>query len=59
MFVARTRAWGERPEAGHMLLHQAVQSGLLRAVALVVDQGAIGSPLGLPVEGLHDGLPLW
>jgi hypothetical protein len=27
-------------------------------VALVVDRGAIGRPLGLPADGLHDGLPV-
>jgi hypothetical protein len=48
---------GARDEAGRVLLHQAVQRGLLRAVALVVDRGAIGGPLGLPADGLHDGLP--
>ncbi|WP_291263445.1 hypothetical protein [Gemmatimonas sp.] len=41
-----------------MLLHQAVQRGLLRAVAFVVDRGAIGSPLGLLRRGSHDGLPV-
>lgn len=44
-------------EAGHMLLHQTVQRGLLRAVALAVNRGAIGCTLGLPADGLHDGLP--
>jgi hypothetical protein len=28
-------------------------------VAIVVDRGAIRSPLGLPADGLHDGLPKW
>ena len=41
-----------------MLLHQAVQRGLLGAVAFVVDRGAIGSPLGLLRRGSHDGLPV-
>lgn len=45
-------------EAGRMLLHQAVQRGLLGAVAFVVDRGAIGSPLGLLHRGSHDGLPV-
>jgi hypothetical protein len=48
---------GVRDEAGRVLLHQLVQGGLLRAVALVVDLGAIESPLGLR-RGLHDGLPV-
>jgi hypothetical protein len=42
-----------------VLLHQAVQRGLLRAVALVVNRGAIGRPLGLPADGLHARLPKW
>jgi hypothetical protein len=37
-----------------MLLHQAVQRGLLGAVALVVDRGAIAMrPRGLVSVGLH------
>ena len=36
-----------------MLLHQAVQRGLLGAVALVVDRGATLRPAGLPHRGLH------
>jgi hypothetical protein len=43
-----------------MLLHQAMQPGLLRAGACVVDRGAIVRPLGgLPADSLHDGLPVW
>ena len=38
---------------------QAVQRGLLRPAALVVDRGAIQRPLGLPVDGLYAGLPKW
>jgi hypothetical protein len=44
-------------EGRGLLLHQAVQRGLLRAVALVVDRGAIRRPLGLPANGLHARLP--
>ena len=51
--------FGVGEEAGCVLLHQAVQRGLLRAVALVMDRGAIRRPLGLPADGLHDGLPKW
>jgi hypothetical protein len=51
--------FGVGDEAGRVLLHQAVQRGLLRAVALVVDRGAIGRPLGLPADGLHATLPRW
>ena len=46
---------GDRP--GRALLHQVVQRGQLRAVALVVDRGAIRRPLGLPTDGLHARLP--
>jgi hypothetical protein len=51
-----SRGLGE--EGRGVLLHQAVQRGLFRAVALVVDRGAIGRPPGLPADGLHDGLPV-
>ena len=46
-------------EGGGVLLHQAVQRGLLQASALVVDRGAIRRPLGLPADGLHARLPKW
>ena len=46
-----------RDEADRMLLRQAVQGGLLGAVALVVERCAIRRPLGLPADSLHDGLP--
>jgi hypothetical protein len=36
-----------------------VKRGLFRAVAFVVDQGAIRRPLGLPADGLHARLPKW
>ena len=42
-----------------MLLYPAVQRGLFRSMALMVDRGAIGRPLELPADGLHDGLPRW
>ena len=48
---------GVGDEAGRVLLYQTVQRGLLGAAAFVVDQGAIGSPLGLQRSGSHDGLP--
>jgi hypothetical protein len=51
--------FGVGDEAGCVLLHQVVQHGLLGAVALVKDRGAIRCPLGLPADGLHDGLPSW
>ena len=46
-----------REEGRRVLLHQAVQRGLFRAVAFVVDRSAIRRPLGLPASGLHKGLP--
>ncbi len=49
--------FGMGDEAGRVLLQQAVQRGLLRTVALLVDRGAIRRLLGLPADGLHDGLP--
>jgi len=50
---------GLSEEGRRVLLHQAVQRGLFRAVALVVDRGAIQRPLGLPADGLHARLPKW
>ena len=44
-------------EGRGVLLHQAVQCGLLRAVTLVVDWRAIRRPLGMPANGLHARLP--
>ena len=50
---------GVRDEAGRVLLHQAVQRGLLGAVPLVVQRGAVRRPLGLLDYGLHARLPRW
>ena len=50
---------GVGDEAGRMLLHQAVQRGLLRAVTLVVQRGAIRRPLGRSANSLHARLPRW
>jgi len=47
---------GVSDEDGRVLLHQAVQRGLLGAVAFVVERGAIGRPLGVLSRGLQDGL---
>jgi hypothetical protein len=52
-------AFGLSEERRGMLLHKAVQRGLFRAVAFVVDRGAIRRPLGLPADGLHARLPKW
>jgi hypothetical protein len=46
-----------RDEGRGVLLYQAVQRGLFRAVALVVDWDAIRGPLGMPADGLHARLP--
>ena len=51
--------FGLGDEGRGVLLHQAVQRGLFRAVALVVNRRAIGRPLGLPANDLHAGLPKW
>ena len=55
--VGAGSVFGLGEESRGVLLHQAVQRGLFRAVALVVDRGAIRRPLGLPANGLHAGLP--
>ena len=57
--VGTCGGFGLGDEGPGVLLHQAVQRGLLRAVALVVDRGAIRRPLGLPADGLHARLPKW
>ena len=46
-------------EGRSMLLHQAVQRGLLGAVALAVGRRASRRPLGLLHLGLHAMLPRW
>ncbi len=51
--------YGLSEERRGVLLHMAVQRGLFRAVAFVVDRGAIRRPLGLPTDGLHARLPKW
>ena len=52
-------AFGLSEECRGVLLHKAVQRGLFRAVAFVVDRGAVRRPLGLPADGLHARLPKW
>ena len=51
--------FGLGEESRGVLLNQAVQRGLLGAVALVMNRGAIRRPLGLPANGLHARLPTW
>ncbi len=46
-----------RDEAGGVLLHKPIQRGLLGAMALVVELGAIRRHLGLPADGPHARLP--
>ena len=51
---AGARAGVDLGEEGRgVLLHQAVKRGLLGAVALAVNRGAIGRPVGLPTDGFH------
>ena len=57
--VGACSVFGLGDEGRGVLLHQAVQRGLFRAVALVVNSSAIRRPLRLPADGLHDGLPRW
>ena len=57
--VGACSVFGLGEEGRGVLLHQSVQRGLLRAVALVVDRGAIRRPLRLPANGLHARLPRW
>ena len=54
--VGAGSVFGLGEEGCGVLLHQAVQRGLFRAVALVVDRGAIPRALGLLHLGLHEGL---
>ena len=49
-------------EGRGVLLHQVVQRGLLGAVALLVNRGAVWRPdrrRGLPADGLHTRLKRW
>jgi hypothetical protein len=45
-----------RDDAGRMLLCKAPEHGLIQPLALAVNRGAIGRPLGQPADGLHEGL---
>jgi len=55
--VGAGRVFGLGEEGRGVLPYQAVQRGLLRAVAFVVDRGAMRRPLGPPANGLHARLP--
>ena len=57
--VGAGSVFGLNKEGRGVLLHQAVQRGLFRAMAFVVDRGAIRRPLRLLHRGLHAGLPKW
>ena len=57
--VGAGSVFGLGEEGRGVLLKQAVQRGLLWAVAIVVDRGAIRRPLGLLHRGLHARLPRW
>ena len=57
--VGAGSVFGLGEEGRGVLLYQAVERGLFRAVAFVVDQGAIRRPLGLLYRGLHARLPKW
>lgn len=51
--VSACSVFGLRDEGRGVLLQQAVQRGLLRAVAPVLNRGAVRRTLGLPADGLH------
>ena len=51
--------FGLGEEVRGVLLHQAVQRALFRAVLLVVNRCAIRRPLGLRADRLHTKLPKW
>ena len=55
--VGASRGLSLLKEGGGVLLHQAAQRGLSRAVALAVNRGTIGRAAGLPVDGWHMRLP--
>ena len=58
--VGASGGLGLLEESGGVLLHQAVQRGLLGAVTFVVNRNAFGHPdrrIGLPANGLHATLP--
>jgi hypothetical protein len=57
--VGASSVFGLGEEGCGVLLHEAVWRGLFRAVALVVDRGAIRCPLRLPADGLLARLPRW
>jgi hypothetical protein len=57
--LGRSAGFNVGDEAGRVLLQQAVQRGVLRAIALIVDRDAIRRPLGLPADGLDAWFARW
>ena len=57
--VGAGSVFGPGEENHGMWLNQAVQRGLFRAVALVVDRSTIRRPPGLLHRGLHATVPKW
>jgi hypothetical protein len=57
--VCAGRVFGLSEERRGVLLHKAVQRGLFRAVAFLVDRGAVRRPPGLPADGLRARLLKW
>jgi hypothetical protein len=58
-YVGPSSIFGLCEEGRGVPLHWAARRGLFRAVALLVDWGAVLRPLGLPADGLHARLPTW
>ncbi len=57
--VCAGRGLGLGEERRGVLMHRAVQRGLFRAVAFVVDRVAIQRLLRLPADGSHARRPKW
>ena len=55
--IRRAPHEGQKPR--RVLLHQPVQRGLFRAMALVLNRGAVRRPLGRLADSLHARLPAW
>ena len=57
--VGASSVLGLGKEGCGVLLHDAIQRGLFWSVALVTDRSPIRRPLGLPADGLREGLLEW